>query len=398
MNDPKRVGVLVGGLAGLVLCFLWAIIYHFMEPDINNVIGFIGLANCGWSALVLLVCLLICWNKTSSLYPLRYMLTILYFLLYGFLGVVISSVTGNWLIVPLLLIPFLNVYALCGIFLWIGIIGLGDAVMKALVSSHFITMPLYLVPLTAVLGKAMAYPIIRLRLRLIEKNIQKFEKNIEKHEVILIKKEEIEQNINRIVGLDPNNFGLKVSLYRKRAQTIINDQIQTRIIEIEEDLQKVIQARKQVEDKLRILYNEKDILEQRLKDVDNRLRILEVIDPANIKIKMQKLESAWKGIGKQELERITPAGELEALYKEGLLLNYLIEDKVQEIENMRKELAHLTLNEDILQLERLVFEVEKLDRKIKAEEPRFFEIKDKLSRLEAKRDKIKQFLSENENV
>jgi len=44
------------------------------------------------------------------------------------------------------------------------------------------------------------------------------------------------------------------------------------------------------------------------------------------------------------------------------------------------------------------FEVEKLDRKIQAEEPRFFEIKDKLSRLEAKRDKIKQFLSKNENI
>jgi|GEM_PF-3052402 hypothetical protein len=263
--------------------------------------------------------------------------------------------------------------------------------------------PLLAIPCSTYLGYETAgfiwIKLQKVRIKLIEGRIKNLRNIVEKHKVVLAEKMEIEQNISKIVGLNPKNFGLKVTLYRERAHTIINDQIQTRIIEIEEDLQKVIQARKQVEDKLRVLYNEKDILEQRLKDVNNKLRILEkVIDPANIKIKMQKLESEWKGIRKQELERITPVGELETLYKEGLLLNFLIEEKVQEIENMRKELAHLTLNEDTLQLERLVFEVEKLDRKIKAEEPRFFEIKDKLSRLEAKRDKIKQFLSKNENI
>lgn len=233
------------------------------------------------------------------------------------------------------------------------------------------------------------------RLKLIESRIKNLRMIIEKHKVVLTQKKEIEQNINKIVGLDPNNFGLKVTLYRERAQTIISDQIQTRIIEIEEDLERVIQARKQVEDKLKVLHNEKDILEERLKDVNNRIHILEVIDPANIKIKMQKLKAEWEGIRKQELERIKPTGELETLYKEELLLNFLIEEKAQEIENTKKELAHLSLKEDTLQLEKLVFEVEKMDRKIKGEEPRFFELQNKLNNLERKRDKIKEFLQHN---
>ena len=230
------------------------------------------------------------------------------------------------------------------------------------------------------------------RLKLIEKQIKNLDEIIKKHQTVLDQRNQLERSIDRIIAVDPPNFRFKVTLFSKQAKGLNNDDIRKRIIEIEGEIQRRNQLRNQAEEKLDALESEKMALERRLEVIRNRLHILEAVDPANIKIKMQKLQAEWKGIRREELETIEATGELETLFKEHLLLNFQIKEKASEIENQRKEIAYLNLTEDALQLEKHVLELEIMDRKIKDEEPRLFELKDKLSNLQIKRDKIKQSL------
>lgn len=257
----------------------------------------------------------------------------------------------------------------------------------------FLWLP-YMVCSAINVRRALAVYARERELRMIEKRIKESEEIIEKHRDFLLQRNNLEGRVNKIISFDPSNFGVKATMFRKYAQTMADDQIRARIIEIDGEMQKLLRLKEQAELKLDALENEREALEHKLRNIINRLHILEATDPANIKIKMQKLQSEWENIKQQELQKIKPAGELETLFKKQLLLGFQIKEKSGLIENQRTEVAHLKLTEDTLQLEKHVLKLEIMDRKIKDEEPRIFELKDELKNLQIKSDEIKQFLQQ----
>jgi hypothetical protein len=259
----------------------------------------------------------------------------------------------------------------------------------------FSLSPSIVVLLTGKLGKVMGIRLKKFELNILENRIKEMEMIIEKSKDFFADRNQLERKIEEIISLDPSNFSLKAALFRKYAQTFSNNQIQTRTNEIDVEIEKMMQSRKQFEEKLGALESEKGAFEKILEEVNQRLHKFEIIDPANVKIKLQNLQKEWKNLGKKELENIKTTGELEHSYKEQLLLKFQIEETDRKIKDLNKELVSVKLAENALLLEKLILQLEKLDRHVESEEPRLLQINDEIKRLEIKRNKIKRSLSSN---
>ena len=383
---------IIGVYAGLALSFFWMLLYsHFVTP-LAWLIAF-------FNFLFLPISCIFYWDVRL----LRCIFLAIYVLYFGYLGFMISQLVGNsqvmLIIIPLLLVPYLNIFVFfVAVGLWLGIIGLGHVAFEALIHSSFFSAPFFVVLLTEKLGKVMGIRLKKFELNMLENRIKEMEMIIEKSKDFFADRNQLERKIEEIISLDPSNFSLKAALFRKYAQTFSNNQIQTRTNEIDVEIEKMMQSRKQFEEKLGALESEKGAFEKILEEVNQRLHKFEIIDPANVKIKLQNLQKEWKNLGKKELENIKTTGELEHSYKEQLLLKFQIEDIDGKIKEINEELTSAKLAENALIMEKLILELEKLDRDIKREEPRLLQISGELRELRIKRDQIKRSLHTTKNV
>lgn len=205
----------------------------------------------------------------------------------------------------------------------------------------------------------------------------------------LAKRSELEREVSKIIALDPASLGLVDSQFRRQSQTLNDEQIRKRTIEIDEETQNTMQSRKDAEEKLNALERRIEALGYRLQEIKHGLHKLESVDPANIGIKLHKLHSEWEGMNKKELEKIKTTSEIERLFQEQLLLGFQIEAENREVRNKSKELDFMGLTKNTFTLEKLILQLEVTDRHIKREEPRVLETDGELKKLEIERDKLR---------
>jgi predicted nucleic acid-binding Zn-ribbon protein len=205
----------------------------------------------------------------------------------------------------------------------------------------------------------------------------------------------LEREIREIIALDPANFSIKSDIFYNQAKNLDDYKINERMQKIDEEVKNVVQSKKRIEKELQALEQEKENLRNRFEELGQWLYRLEIMDPANVKVKTQNLYRELGGLSRIELENIKTTGELENFFKERLLLRFQIEETDGKIKNLNKELVSVKLAENTLLLEKLILQLEKLDRHVKSEEPRLLQINDEIQRLEIKRNKIKRSLSSN---
>lgn len=227
----------------------------------------------------------------------------------------------------------------------------------------------------------------KFKLPIIEYKIRVLREKIGEYKAILDQRSKIEQNIRSIVAFDPGNLSIKARNLQEKAQRMTYDEIKARRIEIDLELSRIEGLRGEAERKLRAVEDEKRALELRVSDINSRLHVFERIDPANFQIKMQKLKQL-EGIGRGELKKIKPTGELEELFFEKISLGYQINDVYEEIKDIVKEISRMEMEKLSLQLENLTLDLEEVNRTIRSMEPRLLEMKDSLKRLEDERNRI----------
>jgi 2C-methyl-D-erythritol 2,4-cyclodiphosphate synthase len=215
---------------------------------------------------------------------------------------------------------------------------------------------------------------------------------ISEYETILDQRSKIEKDIESIVAFDPSNLNVKARELQEKAQGMTYDEIEARSIEINLELSRIDSLKEEAERKLRALEDRKRDLELRISDINSRLYILERMDPANFQIKMQKLKQLGR-IGREELKKVKPVGEIEELFFERISLSYQINDISEEIKDTVEEISRMELKRKCLQLEGLTLDLEKVNRTVRSIEPRLLEMRDNLRRLENKRDRARTRLS-----
>jgi chromosome segregation ATPase len=232
----------------------------------------------------------------------------------------------------------------------------------------------------------------KFKLPIIEYKIRVLREKISEYDVVLEQRSKVEQDIRSIIALDPSNLSIKAREFRERTQKMTCDEIKARRIEISLELSRVESLKEEAKKRLKVLEDERRALESRVSDINTKFQVLKRADPANFQIKMRELKRL-EGIGREELERMKPTGMLEELFFERALLNHKIKDIDEEIRFKAGEIHRLEMEKLSLQLENLTLDLEEVDRTIRSEEPRLFEVKGELSNLEAKRREIEQFLS-----
>jgi hypothetical protein len=218
--------------------------------------------------------------------------------------------------------------------------------------------------------------------------INVLKERISGYEAILDQRSRVEQNIESIVASDPSNLDVKARELQEKVRRMTYDEIKARSIEINLELSKIDSLEREAEGKLRALEDKKRDLELRISYINSRLHILEKSDPANLQIKMWKLKKQLKGIRREELKMIKPAGELEELFFEKIYLSYQINDANREIRDTVEDISRMRLERLSLQLEDLILHLEEVNRIIRSMEPSLLEMKDTLKRLENERDRI----------
>jgi hypothetical protein len=231
------------------------------------------------------------------------------------------------------------------------------------------------------------YILTKITLPRIEYEIEMLKRRIDEYGDVLRLKEEIECSISNIVRHDPANFGFKKKEFKEKAGGMTDDGIRKEKAEIEIRLSQSLNLREGVEGRLRTLEEEKRVLEAKVEEIDGILNVMERTDPANFQVKLEKLKQLER-IGLEELKKIKPVGEIEKLFFERTSLKFQIEDIDKKIEETAKELSHIKLKEFSLQLENLILDLEIVERKVMAEEPRILEIKNRLTRLQSERNRI----------
>ena len=376
-----------GGIIGLVPIFLWLFYYYRLNFLIFSVIY------GGNLFLNSLLFNIILFEKKIVRSSVAKVLYVLYF---GFL--IFASIMdwgGNPFSIIgaiLLSIPGLNV--LVSFAGWVGYVY--NATRITLEPPFFLPpltllslSPFYMIPLTIYFSETIGNWLQKFEMLTIEDQIKELESVVKDHDSLLERRNQLEKEINKIIEFDPANFSVKSNIFRGEARQLNDDDIRKRINTIDEETQKTIRLKMHVEKELDELESGKEALRNRLEEIKQRLHTLEIVDPANVKIKLQKLCSEWEGLSQKELENIKTTGELEHSYKEQLLLKFQIEDIDGKIKEINEELTSAKLAENALIMEKLILELEKLDRDIKKEEPRLFQINDELKKLEMKRDKLK---------
>jgi len=210
---------------------------------------------------------------------------------------------------------------------------------------------------------------------------------ISEYETILDQRSKIEKDIKSIVAFDPSNLNVMARELQEKAQGMTYDEIKARSIEINLELSRIDSLKREAERKLRALEDRKRDLELRISDINSRLYILERMDPANFQIKMQKLKQLER-IGREELKKIKPVGEIEELFFERISLSYQINDISEEIKDTLEEISSMELERKSLQLEGLTLDLEEVNRTVRSVEPHLLEMRDILRRLEDERDRI----------
>ena len=169
---------------------------------------------------------------------------------------------------------------------------------------------------------------------------------ISEYETILAHRSKIEKDIKSIVAFDPSNLNVKARELQEKAQGMTYDEIKARSIEINLELSRIDSLKEEAERKLRALEDRKRDLELRISDINSRLYILERMDPANFQIKMQKLKQLGR-IGREELKKVKPVGEIEELFFERISLSYQINDISEEIKDTVEEISRMELKKKV---------------------------------------------------
>jgi len=260
--------------------------------------------------------------------------------------------------------------------------------------------PMIFLPLTFAfmgyeIGRGIALaPVMIIEHRLIgvKSRIKKLQKYLTKREELLTPANALKKEIDRLIGIDPANLRLKADFFRVQASNLRHDQIQKRINEINKKIPRIVQLRDRIKEKLSTLENEIEALRDKLQKIRQKISKLESIDPANVRIKLRKLRSEWEHMTLPQLRKLQTTGELEGLYKEQLLLSFQLKEKTNVIENKDKELDDIKCKMVILTLEKLILELEKMDRNIKRKESHLLEINNELEKLKTERRALEVLL------
>ena len=210
----------------------------------------------------------------------------------------------------------------------------------------------------------------------------------QKHEEPLNHINELEKEISQLVASDPANLTLKAEEFRKQVQSIPKDQIWKRTREINKGVDNIKRARGDKEKKLSAFKKEKETLCSQQRETEKHMLKLEMADPANVKVKLEILGKKWQNFSQSELEGIEVIGEVERLLKEQHLLNFRIEAKNKEIEDLHNRIIDTHRAETLLLLEKLILQQGEVAKNLGQDEPRLIEMGNKLENLEAERNKL----------
>jgi len=207
-------------------------------------------------------------------------------------------------------------------------------------------------------------------------------------------RDRIEQDIARLIQLDPANIKLKTDGLKVKARRLAREQIQERVKQLERETQNVKRIKDEAQRQLEIEEKKLEVLNSQQREVNRNLQQLENNDPANVGVVLNHLRNSWKGIVQAELEKLVVKGEVERLYKEQLLLNYSIQIESKKASELRQVLE-IPIAEAALLLEKNVLEQEKLERDLQHDLSRLSEIDARLKWLQSERQKLGW---QNENI
>lgn len=200
-------------------------------------------------------------------------------------------------------------------------------------------------------------------------------------------RDRIEQDIARLIQLDPANIKLKTDGLKVKARRLAREQIQERVKQLERETQNFKRKKDEPQEQLEIVERKLETLNSQLREVNEHLQQLEDNDPANVGVVLNHLRNSWKSIGQVELKKLIVKGEVERLYKEQLLLNYSIQIESKKANEIRQVLE-IPIAETALLLEKNVLEQEKLERDLQRDLSRLSEIDARLKWLQTERQKL----------
>lgn len=173
---------------------------------------------------------------------------------------------------------------------------------------------------------------------------------------------DIEKEINKIISSDPANLTIKANQIMEKIQSTSNDEIIQRKQEIEKEINSVRKEIIEKENRLKMLTRQRESNMDELNKIDSYLKRLEKNDPANVGIKIKKIEQEWKNFSRSEIQSLKVYGEIEELLKRKYLLNFSIPKVEKEIEHLKQEINGLYNKENRLKIEKLLIQREKISR------------------------------------
>lgn len=210
-----------------------------------------------------------------------------------------------------------------------------------------------------------------------------------RHQAPLARRAELEAEAERLVGLDPANLRLKADALRSQAGSFSEDGLRERMRDIDREIKQVGESRNKLKEKLSALRKEGDALASKRRTTERQLQQLEARDPANVRVRLDSLRSAWQGLSPAELEAVQAGGEVARLLKQLLLLELRSGLKSEEI-RIAEHGAGDTLAESILLLEKHLLEQEDITRSLGRDEPQLLRVDSELRELDGERHRLDQ--------
>jgi len=294
---------------------------------------------------------------------------------------------------------------------WLGATSLG-ATISALVRDPYpfrpeywiilICIEIFLVPsgafygsrLSSILEKRKRYKMLLFELQkceekilALEKKKERLEKKKGRWESTLQRKGSMEEEIRRLVSVDPKVLELKAREIETHIKKLRKEDIEKRIKVIDNKLRDLKREKQQAEEKVNALKEERQNIQTQLKRERNRLAKLKQNEPRVVEIQIRHLKDQWEGLSLAELETIKVKGVIPKLYLQVLILEAKERELKREIQGLNRELAD-PLPDAAVRLEKTLLEKELVSRNLPPDLSSLGPVKAELRKLYAKRRRL----------
>ena len=249
--------------------------------------------------------------------------------------------------------------------------------------------------LSSILEKRKRYKTLLSELRkcegkisALEKKKNRLEKKKKRWESTLQRKESMEEEIRRLLSLDPKVLELKAREIETHIKKLRKEDIEKRIKVIDNKLRDLKREKQQAEEKVNALKEERQKIQTQLKRERNRLAKLKQDEPRVVEIQIRHLKDQWEGLGLAELETIKVEGVVPKLYLQVLILEAKERELKREIQGLDRELAD-PLPEATIRVEKILLEKELISRNLPPDLSSLGPVKAELRKLYAKRSRLR---------